>query len=1041
MSNKFQLGTVMPGTQAVPFQYKPLGLEAFAQPLAQKQQRFDQVFDAVDQAQFDIKGLSPDDESSKKLMEELEEHKAALLADLDKTSNYRDATRRLKKLNDIYNKDGEITAIRTQRANFAAADEEMRKRIDGDKYTQEDYERWKFKTLGEYRDNGGLGYNRETGQHNSVNTELRGANLESEIIDLAMKAAQGTPLQVKEYMSGWLQGEEGLQERVQTLIKNRYLDPQTDKNGNMVHQGIAKEVADLLRQSDRYQNWVDETSEYDFYWKSRHEEGFADRTMKEGINNLAKGKQFFDIVANSPTASAEDKAIAAEKSAELAVKMGEFNNAFLGAQANGTLEDFAKAVYKENAITNRLSNMGYEAADLYDVTNLTMTPSTRENSAYGNAKKNIEDIPEYEINTHAGITRRSTTPWIAGGGSTASELQQGKNFSQPHWGDQQELWRDMQKELPDVLAPENVIAKTILETAHKKNKGRTNLDKAGVEVFNRITQTTQDFHSMMERSAKHDRAEAEIRKTIAADEEKLLSTTLSTEQRRELQSEISGLKGDLIENGIAREGEFFLFNTMIDEAATKDGNEWINEMLSNSDIPAKQRYAAVYEEAYNRNLAIMQSIEQQVAKGESSILDLQNRVPGSTSTLVTWTDHKTGEKHEKLMGNIEFKDFKKREEGKAAAGYADYSENISGTLSFSHEAYDQRWRDRKLAEFVMPMPGVMDEWKKAMTVQNSATPIEVTVDKAADKYTQGEFQRLIDFNENQKPGTSGAPLTVKYDPGTGKASKIINSASGKYIKYNLDNYGTPDYVGTQQIDGHDRIIMRYNMAEIPKATRDARIRKNKGLTKDDEITNAMIKEFKQDNPRELFLATEGTSYDIHGRAEQTFTSKAKDIMQVNDVSSPQAFSTMLDGYAAIDLLSNNDRHVDYGEMSTTLKRALELGNSNMPVHQGPAAWTYDAATDRYTGFSVEYHYDQDEGAIVADIKRITRGRGIPEDQPLEQDEMTRVMRSINPQAIRGMDIFYGVGSERDVVYDPSEMTKTPFIPALYNPTFAQRKLF
>jgi hypothetical protein len=546
---------------------------------------------------------------------------------------------------------------------------------------------------------------------------------------------------------------------------------------------------------------------------------------------------------------------------------------------------------------------------------------------------------------------------------------------------------------------------------------------------------------MLERTKKHDRAEADIRKSIAANNETLAGTTLSYEERRELQSDNSRLQGDLIENGIAREGEFFLFNTMLDEAATKEGNEWINEILNNSDIPANKRYAAVYEEAYNRNLSAMEGINEQVKAGESSILDLQNRVAGSTSHLVTWTDHRTGEKQERLMGNIEFQNFRESNQNKAAAGYADYAENVSGTPTFDDEAYDQRWRDRKLAELNLAIPDVMQEWKTAMTVQNSATPVEVTVDEAADKYTQGEFQRLIDFNENQKPGTSGAPLTVKYDPGTGEASKIINSASGKYMKYDLDNYGTPDYVGTQQIDGHDRIIMRYNMAELPKATRNARIRKNKGLTKDDAITGAMIKEFNKDNPRELYLATEGTSYDIHGRAEQTFTSKAKDIMQVNDVSSPQAFSTMLDGYAAIDLLSNNARHVDYGEMSTTLKRALELGNSNMPVHQGPAAWTYDAATDRYTGFSVEYHYDEDEGAIVADIKRITRGKGIPEGKPLEQDEMTRVMRSINPQAIRGMDIFYGVGSERDVVYDPSEMTKTPFIPALYNPTFAQRKLF
>ena len=101
--NKFQLGTILPQTQAIPFQYTPLGLEAFAQPIAMKQQRFDTVLGAVEDTEFNIEHLSGDKQSKEKLQQELEEHKSALLADLDKTSNYKDAARRLKTLNKIYN--------------------------------------------------------------------------------------------------------------------------------------------------------------------------------------------------------------------------------------------------------------------------------------------------------------------------------------------------------------------------------------------------------------------------------------------------------------------------------------------------------------------------------------------------------------------------------------------------------------------------------------------------------------------------------------------------------------------------------------------------------------------------------------------------------------------------------------------------------------------------------------------------------------------------------------------------------------------------
>ena len=55
--NKYQFGTVMPGSQPVAFEYQPLGLEAFAQPIAQRQKMFDTTLDALDSASFNIECL------------------------------------------------------------------------------------------------------------------------------------------------------------------------------------------------------------------------------------------------------------------------------------------------------------------------------------------------------------------------------------------------------------------------------------------------------------------------------------------------------------------------------------------------------------------------------------------------------------------------------------------------------------------------------------------------------------------------------------------------------------------------------------------------------------------------------------------------------------------------------------------------------------------------------------------------------------------------------------------------------------------------
>ena len=70
---KFQFGSgaVTPQSKPVQFEYKPLGLEAFAQPLAQKQARYDTVTKAIEDADLSIGSLNPDDKRSSEISEVL----------------------------------------------------------------------------------------------------------------------------------------------------------------------------------------------------------------------------------------------------------------------------------------------------------------------------------------------------------------------------------------------------------------------------------------------------------------------------------------------------------------------------------------------------------------------------------------------------------------------------------------------------------------------------------------------------------------------------------------------------------------------------------------------------------------------------------------------------------------------------------------------------------------------------------------------------------------------------------------------------------
>jgi hypothetical protein len=1028
-----------------------MGLENFAQPLAAKQARFDQVFDAVDAAKFDIQGLGADKESAEKLMGELEEHKAALLSDLDKTSNAREAARRLRTLNAIYNDDKEISAIRSNRESFLTADEEMRKRIDGDKYTQKDYEEWYFKTLGEYKDQGGVNFDRSKGQAQGIDTNLRGANLESEIQKLAMDAAKSSPEQVREMLSGYQDIGDGQMQQIQTLIKNKYLDPAYDTKGNLIHQGIATEIADVLRQSERYQNWVDESAEYSWYWNDRKDSSFAQNTVQSAMDNLRASKAYFTQVAEN-TNDPETKKEASTRATEMDQKINEFNSLYNESIANNAFGDFAKSVYKENQITNRLATTAHNWGDVYDMESLTVTPTTRQDPDYGRAKDNIKDIGEYEINTHSLTASRDTTPYVPGGGSTASETQNA--FTPAQWGNQQEFVRDINRPLPDDMAPENAIMRETLARAEKNRaKYGKRVSDDGKRIWNKLGQNTQDAHSFYERTQKYRRESDKMETRLGEIDVELENTNLTYNERKALLGEQSTLRGDMIEQGIAREGEFFYLNTLIDEEVAKtnpDGTRmypWMQEIIDNDDIPADEKYEHILKGLYEKNLGRMDEVSN-YAYGDGSgkgtavpplfSSDFGEFTSGSSRTLVSFTDSE-GQTVERMLHKMEADRWVE-----ANKINPDSYPNLKVTYSPTAEQVDAahtRWTERREATEGAIAPDLFNKWRKAMMETETAFPTEVTVDDAAGKYTQGELKRIQDFITNQKPNTSGAPLTVHFDPGTGEAKPYRNTVANRALEYNIENYGTPDYVGTSQVPNGmggmtQSIIMRYNMARIDAKERDKQIRSKYNIADDQAIPDNYKEAWKVDNPRELYVAVDNSSYNVDGRALNTFVSKGKDIIRVGGPDAVRNFSTMLDGFAAINLLSNNARRTDYGEMTTTLKQALKTGNENLPVYQGPAAW-HDNGNETYSGYAIEYHYDPEENGIVADIKMITRGKGIPVNSPKEEYVATRIMRSINPQTIRAMDIFYGVGSERDAV-KMDENSEEDFIPAFYNPEFAKR---
>ena len=190
-------------------EYKPLGLEAFAQPLSDMQAKFDVAKSQIDDTEYTLSRLSKDDDRAKEKLEDLNEKTSQLAENLIKTGNYRQATQKLKDLNKYYAKDAEILGISKNYKNY----QEGLKKMQEGKYTKEDIDVWKAYTLGKFK---GTEYDPSTGSYTEIDASPKIENLEDEIREEALKLVAMAPTKVNEYFENV-----GVDSRVKATLKQK----------------------------------------------------------------------------------------------------------------------------------------------------------------------------------------------------------------------------------------------------------------------------------------------------------------------------------------------------------------------------------------------------------------------------------------------------------------------------------------------------------------------------------------------------------------------------------------------------------------------------------------------------------------------------------------------------------------------------------------------------------------------------------------------------------------------------------------------------
>ena len=991
--NKYQFGTVMPGTQPVAFEYKPLGLEAFAQPIAQKQKMFDVTLDAVDSASFNIDGFDVDKGSSDKLNAELIEQKNFLIKQLQETGNSKEIARRLKKLNKVYNSDGEISGIRQQKANFLAQDKIERERVDGENYTQNDYRQWKEKALFDYNKKGGYKYDRSTGDHNSIDISPRGANLEKELMDKVLEIAKSAPSNsVEEYISavqaGLTQaGFSDLDGDAIIKIKNEFKEK--GKLGN--------EILNFVKKSDRYQNYLLDKAKYDFHDLTAGGKNLeAVNSGIEGILSMFEN-QISNIDKELSSSNNIDEKELEEARNNLIVAKTDFENGIKNAAEQG--EDVyykvAEKAFAEMQTSDFKEDISAAGADVYDFYKNSLSSSnTNSKTGRAAAKENIADINKYSVETSATTVQEGDTPISAevsvaiadlglNVGALVTDVNNANSLANT---EEDEIVSNINQNLTN---KENVIN----ANSDKYDEDQEFLDKNPSQVMDdpivldktseqldyeeSIKSIEKDLKTTVESNLKETKVSHaifnevnDINKAIETQDNiieetntKLKDPKNSVETNNKLTAQILSAQRNKSNIKKLKVIEFHDLNNMVNQEMNKQGNEWMKEAFNTGD------YDEVYKQSYQRNLDNLSNLS-------ASPKDILAR---------------------QLISNASVKDIVSNNE-----------DRLSNNLN-----------------------KVYKDFAIKNTLDQAAVGVTVMVNDAANEMTNDELKTSIDFIKQTGSGKDIGATQVTFDAGTGEVDNV--NALKSDDKFNLAGYNsTPVWAGESMQDGNSHQIYLYTKIDNPENIRSA-ILLEKGMVNNPEnrsaVTPEEITEFNDNNPNNLYLSLEGTSIDILANAKRNFTSLSKDAIVAND---PFAFNTMLDSYAAIDVIANQDRRKRYLQKATTLKNALEKKDPDIIAGEVPSTWVQIGDTGVYKGHAIDYRYDEETGGIIANVSEIQadkNGRVAYEDGRDFREVATHNLTSINSQALRGLDIIYGVGNENDKVTDKEGRD---FVPAFSN---------
>ena len=252
---------ITPYSTPTQYQYKPLNLMAFAEPLMKMQEKFDLTKAALEEADVKATALqfAQDPIRAKELETIYRTKRDELITNLMETKNYTQAASKLKQLNKLYQQDPERVALETNYKTFVERDKEEAARVAKGDILPQEYQQWRRDEIAKFEALGGTSYKQDaanpTGTYNPITGKVgRMINMQKDFDEVKFKAA--TAMKAKKWDSG---------------LAALGIDP-TSQDAKYVKQSFEKlspqeiddAVENYMRGLERFKPWLQEKASYDF---------------------------------------------------------------------------------------------------------------------------------------------------------------------------------------------------------------------------------------------------------------------------------------------------------------------------------------------------------------------------------------------------------------------------------------------------------------------------------------------------------------------------------------------------------------------------------------------------------------------------------------------------------------------------------------------------------------------------------------------------------------------------------------------------------